>query len=885
MGGSEWEAHKAEIIRLYSKDCNTLSDVMKRLKATRRFQRTKKQYENRLKKWGVKKYKMTPEKWKYINRKIHKRKHQGKHQSEVYVYSERYAPEKIREGISRHGYLSTVELFQSAFPPTPEGIMVCTPAPCEDTLHAWPESLPWFNFLRAMGWDSKQGGLSYPSTVFLPVLPTDRPEEVIPIAKLLEGLGSISSPKGHSKTPNTDELSTVLGTIMPEAFEGHHHVSSEILRRSGTPAHLEERLKVMFYLLSNKIRLGNGINSFKSEAAFVMGVVRGLELNTLHNLQTLLSISQVTADAVGEKIFESAIVSFDIEVVKMMLQVGVDPNRRILGDTGESSFPIEYVANNYDDEIAVRMTTILLSNKARFHNALYYATGMKRKCLIKLLVSRGAEISHYALCRTIDMDGISLVQVLLAAGAPIDPHTHWKSALGVAVRRQNIGMIQLLLSYNPDINTRENIPFNQDMSETTPLGMAAQLGNIEILQLLLDAGASPYPTGGSAFLTPLGLAVCQGHQAATRVLLAAGADVHDPRNTMASVRPEETLVEQCLQNRDLEMAEILLSVGARTKNHVWKSYYSARLIRFIMEYDLERAIQALALPIDLNHVIDQVPDTVLGAAIQIGNSELIKTLQDAGANNFGRKISCIGNIDTAKYLEDAGLLSMILQGSGQIILLSAIKSGDDNLTHFLLDNGVARQSKAIIESQLEKQPSTGTVLEYAIMKDDLVLMDMLVSNGAYIGGNELKTAIEIALENEDDGVVRWLVRQASPGSITMEASLAVVNGESIHLVKLLLDSGIDPRGSHDLEVITFDRMDQGVSWPNYHSILRSESLLEVAAEIDDPAIFHALLASSSDWPKKQMGHALTVCAEHGDIDRVQMLLDQGADIDQGRPEE
>lgn len=71
----------------------------------------KKQYETAFKKWGFRKNKFNPEKWKVVNRKIQKRKRELGKESEVYVDGIKYPPKKVQVGILKHGFLSTTELY------------------------------------------------------------------------------------------------------------------------------------------------------------------------------------------------------------------------------------------------------------------------------------------------------------------------------------------------------------------------------------------------------------------------------------------------------------------------------------------------------------------------------------------------------------------------------------------------------------------------------------------------------------------------------------------------------------------------------------------------------------------------------------------------------
>ena len=67
-------------------------------------------------------------------------------------------------------------------------------------------------------------------------------------------------------------------------------------------------------------------------------------------------------------------------------------------------------------------------------------------------------------------------------------------------------------------------PNTQDNNGWTPLHEVAQRNNIEILRLLLDAGANPNVPGGDENYTPLHDAVEAGHVETIELLIERGAD-------------------------------------------------------------------------------------------------------------------------------------------------------------------------------------------------------------------------------------------------------------------------------------------------------------------------------------------------------------------------
>ncbi|GAB1312730.1 hypothetical protein MFIFM68171_02940 [Madurella fahalii] len=97
----DWDAHRAEIERLYIIEKRTVQDIIGIMQATHGFVASKATYERKLKGWNIKKYKMGFRKWIQVERKmgqITKDK-----QREIYYEGVRIPPDKVRREISRYG--------------------------------------------------------------------------------------------------------------------------------------------------------------------------------------------------------------------------------------------------------------------------------------------------------------------------------------------------------------------------------------------------------------------------------------------------------------------------------------------------------------------------------------------------------------------------------------------------------------------------------------------------------------------------------------------------------------------------------------------------------------------------------------------------------------
>ena len=83
-------------------------------------------------------------------------------------------------------------------------------------------------------------------------------------------------------------------------------------------------------------------------------------------------------------------------------------------------------------------------------------------------------------------------------------------------QKGDIKKAELLLKYGADIDPVE------EEYRSTPLGMAARWGNVEMVNYLLAKGAD-INKAGAAWATPLAWAKKKGHAEIEKVLMGAGA--------------------------------------------------------------------------------------------------------------------------------------------------------------------------------------------------------------------------------------------------------------------------------------------------------------------------------------------------------------------------
>jgi uncharacterized protein len=214
----------------------------------------------------------------------------------------------------------------------------------------------------------------------------------------------------------------------------------------------------------------------------------------------------VVTGASGDGPLAKAVKAGDLQSVRSLLRSGADVNAR----SGDGSTPLLWAVHGSNPEIA----RALIAAKASVDIANDYGV---------------TPLLHAS--RTGDA---AMMELLLGAGAkPNLAHPEGETPLLAASRAGNARGVRLLLGRGVDVNQPESF------QKTTPLMWAAAEGHLDVVDLLLEAGANPnlqahvttlttrhnadHPTGG---FTALMFAARAGNDEMVRRLVARGADIN-----------------------------------------------------------------------------------------------------------------------------------------------------------------------------------------------------------------------------------------------------------------------------------------------------------------------------------------------------------------------
>ncbi|GAT21829.1 hypothetical protein RIB2604_01100730 [Aspergillus luchuensis] len=913
MADAEWEAHKAEIERLYIRENKKLEKVLQFMEATHGFRKTKNQYTARFKKWGFKKYRMGALKWRHVNREIQKRAAEGQN-LEVWFDGVNYNQKTVQFEIHRQGFQREIDKYRRGNPSI---------------------------------------SLEHPG-----VREKDLPSQIIERG-LIDSLSSLMI-GNHAKVlrtgRNSSRVAAALSSIMPEQHEGQNLYIAERLcgLRGGSDA--VQCLQVAFFLLSNNFKISepddNSWNSnirnhlkrpsddemngdFDHEWDFlshnkqpeqprtskedqtIMALFYLSGLNTVSNLKDLLSLPGATAQVISHKLFASAVRSKDVRAVWMALKAGMSPDTKVLHD-GWLVPPLIVASNFRDPRAALDMCNLFLSYGSGLKNvevlewALCQAIYSRNNELVKLFLARNIPITGEALCAAIKTETPDILSMLL----DVDPNINKRSGdvydltiLGLAVDRNDVSLTKYLLGLGADVDAIQDVKFRENcILKSTTLGLAIRKGNDDIIDLLLEANPNiNHQEASDKYIPPLVLSVEVEYGAIniTRRLLSAGAEVSTGDGIQGM-----SLVQRALKKNDLETSRLLISYGARVEPTQMEKYYTSILYKNVEMNNLDTAISLLSWGARKDEIYNGVPDTILGAAIANGHCEMIRSLLQAGATNTGRSLIQIGNLETTVYLEQLGLLPEILHRYGQPILVSAIKmsrGGDDGLVRYLLDRNIDKQPKNVgLEpfSDMKKYSRRQTrsrfswwhperfgisdvctsplaaAIDSLDFPKSLSLAKLLIERGARIGDLELTAAVEhYQCDSKQFEILQLLLDNLSqqPCAVPNAFMKALQDHCTIFLMRRFLEIGLDPGGKVDaygsLGSIFLYQLHGFIDY----KVL--DSILEVAVTSQDGASLKTFLYSRT-WTPVDKGRALTTALHYYRNFAVQDLLDAGADVNQ-----
>jgi ankyrin repeat protein len=188
----------------------------------------------------------------------------------------------------------------------------------------------------------------------------------------------------------------------------------------------------------------------------------------------------------------------NLPVMTYLLDRGVDPNIAgiwAMSDHGKKPYMAKALENALVDG-QTGSAKLLLSRGAKSENYTFIALQNRYPKIVKLLWDAGVrEISP--LCYAVSQDASPAdIQKILDQGSPADPPQDKQiTPLGVAANMGNLDVVKLLIAHHADPNSGGLIsPKAPQYWRRTPLILAAAEGQDEVVTYLLQHGANPDPS-------------------------------------------------------------------------------------------------------------------------------------------------------------------------------------------------------------------------------------------------------------------------------------------------------------------------------------------------------------------------------------------------------
>ncbi|SCO42943.1 uncharacterized protein FFMR_07103 [Fusarium fujikuroi] len=237
---ADWLAHKDLIRHEYLVKGTKLKELAIMLKA-KGLHVSKGQLECKLKNWNLSKN-IDKETWQYIDRKIRKRKDEGK-DSDVIRDGKRLKRVKVTKETNRHRETNIFARFKPP-PPSPTSLQLCICTP--PALHMpfeWPSSLPWLRLRDA--WDD---------TISVTVSNDRMIQQNDESRHIVWSLMTILAPHGKDvESTSISKLISGISNAMPEWYPEEHVRTAQNLLTGPASHSRAECFKVMVYMMSNSM--------------------------------------------------------------------------------------------------------------------------------------------------------------------------------------------------------------------------------------------------------------------------------------------------------------------------------------------------------------------------------------------------------------------------------------------------------------------------------------------------------------------------------------------------------------------------------------------------------------------------------------------------------
>jgi len=399
-----------------------------------------------------------------------------------------------------------------------------------------------------------------------------------------------------------------------------------------------------------------------------------------------------------------------------------------------------------------------------------------------MLLDAGADLSSGCVEAALRVKNFELVNALLEADAilvdePCDhlPESCFHSLLVLeATKLGDYSILERIIAHGADVDVFNN-------KSATALAVAVEKQDIRLVQLLLDSGAdinlcARYPEG----VTPLAAAVLQGDVTMTDLLLARGADPADVKALYTGLLRNDSITEKLLQ------------AFAKKHPHGKKGFGFEVMEKAIELGNLDIIRQLLLLPVDLGcwAEILEIPQGYLYGLPDEGG---ITTLGWAIIKDKGKHLDIVQMILEAGDDPNANVFKQHVDGTiFKTALLVAVDTGNLEMVQLLIGHGA-------MVNCLTTMGVKRTPLQTAAEIGSFDIVEYLLSKGAEINAPPARsggaTSLQLAAIGGYIGIAELLLKLGADPN----APAAKVNGRTamegaaefgrVDMLRLLTNAG------------------------------------------------------------------------------------------------
>ncbi|CAL4060386.1 unnamed protein product, partial [Meganyctiphanes norvegica] len=458
----------------------------------------------------------------------------------------------------------------------------------------------------------------------------------------------------------------------------------------------------------------------------------------------------------------------------------------------------------------------------------------------------------------------SIVRVLVESGAEVNAEdVYGQTPLHFAAMRGNEAAALDLLSY-PQVNIEAN-----DRQAMTPLSVAATFGYTDIARRLINSGAQLLAMDESAQI-PLHRAAMEGNLEIVELLLQAAVRKGDENTVHRMVRAQDsdrqTPLHQAVENGHHKVASRLLRAGAdvnavqdtlATSLHAAAVVGDEELIKLLIQYGGR---------VDATDANQQTP---LHHAAAHDQSQAVTVLLDNGSKIEKKDSDSFTPLLLAACNGHASVVETLLDRGANI---SAVEKDDKTCIYWCADQGNVKALKVLLKDHHssamidQSDRFDNSPLHTAAEHGYVEISHLLLEAGSKIDNmnEDSETALHIAAENGRSKVVRELVNRnrflVSDENEDSNTALHLASLEGhVEVIKILLEFGANVEARN---TALWTPLDCAASKGHVGSCL-------LLLDYDSPL----------DPMDKNKTTPLLLAARDGHVQVTKLLLERGASLD------